>query len=702
MKKIIFFILFTIYFFKIKTQNVEYDSISVDEFVSKMNDVSYKVNDYKRIIKSLINSLNKFYIFVNITKSTLLNFEAVDLINELKSINVSKIKNYYEFYNTITNIISKSKDLHLSFMFYNFLNYSYLSPIEFNVKTVNKTNYLYFNISSIVKKTYNPFSPLLIIQLTKKEGLKILKINDEDPFDFIYKFYNKLLRDDHAVFSLNLKLISAGRIIFEFNKEKYKNFTILLEDNSLIKFDYKIIFPKKLKKEFKIFYEKEMKKYFETSSFIPTIFELEEKYNSIKNSENRFLQNTNWNISFENSLKLKVDEKNKVNVIYQSSFMFTSLPNAKKFLEQMNQILSSNKYPIIVIESYNSGGYVDIALLLQKILNYNLVSNRLKVTLGPNKKLNNIINKNMYFYNTETCNTNNIMKSKIYEDNFGNNITHYRTQFYLLYNTKKLYEQINSKTYERKPTEIIIFTDGFSYSATSVFIKDLHESGNAIIVGYNGIPNEKRKKEKFNGSQSPSMVITNYSTNFLLDDDIEILKYFNIYLAATFSPSYNDKYQNNSLLQIPREFTIELIDERSSIYGSYDDTRYDEFIEEGLRIFKHYNHSCNPNHTNLLYKSDCQFEDKHTHGGYLCGNNGNWSQICKPSYCDHGYYFDTYLKKCKKDQCYSTSILLIVLIIIGAIIIVGILIYCFWNWNKKRITNNDINGKLLPNNNTNE
>ncbi len=702
MKKIIFFILFTIYFFKIKTQNVEYDSISVDEFVSKMNDVSYKVNDYKRIIKSLINSLNKFYIFVNITKSTLLNFEAVDLINELKSINVSKIKNYYEFYNTITNIISKSKDLHLSLMFYNFLNYSYLSPIEFNVKTVNKTNYLYFNISSIVKKTYNPFSPLLIIQLTKKEGLKILKINDEDPFDFIYKFYNKLLRDDHAVFSLNLKLISAGRIIFEFNKEKYKNFTILLEDNSLIKFDYKIIFPKKLKKEFKIFYEKEMKKYFETSSFIPTIFELEEKYNSIKNSENRFLQNTNWNITFENSLKLKVDEKNKVNVIYQSSFMFTSLPNAKKFLEQMNQILSSNKYPIIVIESYNSGGYVDIALLLQKILNYNLVSNRLKVTLGPNKKLNNIINKNMYFYNTETCNTNNIMKSKIYEDNFGNNITHYRTQFYLLYNTKKLYEQINSKTYERKPTEIIIFTDGFSYSATSVFIKDLHESGNAIIVGYNGIPNEKRKKEKFNSSHSPSMVITNYSTNFLLDDDIEILKYFNIYLAAPFSPSYNDKYQNNSLLQIPREFTIELIDERSSIYGSYDDTRYDEFIEEGLRIFKHYNHSCNPNHTNLLYKSDCQFEDKHTHGGYLCGNNGNWSQICKPSYCDHGYYFDTYLKKCKKDQCYSTSILLIVLIIIGAIIIVGILIYCFWNWNKKRITNNDINGKLLPNNNTNE
>jgi hypothetical protein len=701
MKKIIFFILLIICFYKINSQNVLYDSISVDEFINKINDVSYDTEDYNRIIISLINSLTKYYIFVNITKNPPINIKAVDLINELKSINVSDIKDYLEFYNVIQNIMLKAKDLHLMLIFSNLLVYNYLSPVEFNVKTLNETNYLYLKSSSMLK-IYNPFNKSLIKDIDEKKGLKILKINNQDPFDSIYNFYNQLLKDEHGSFSINLKLISAGNILFGFKKENFTNFSILFEDNSTIKFDYKMIFIKNVRKEFKIFYEKEIKKYYETSSFIPTIFELEEKYNSIKNSENRFLQNTNWNITFENSLKLKVDEKNKVNVIYQSSFMFTSLPNTKKFLEQMNQILSSNKYPIIVIESYNSGGYVDIALLLQKILNYNLVSNRLKVTLGPNKKLNNIINKNMYFYNTETCNTNNIMKSKIYEDNFGNNITHYRTQFYLLYNTKKLYEQINSKTYERKPTEIIIFTDGFSYSATSLFIKDLHESGNAIIVGYNGIPNEKRKKEKFNGSQSPSMVITNYSTNFLLDDDIEILKYFNIYLAATFSPSYNDKYQNDSLLQIPREFTIELIDERSSIYGSYDDTRYDEFIEEGLRIFKHYNHSCNPNHTNLLYKSDCQFEDKHTHGGYLCGNNGNWSQICKPSYCDHGYYFDTYLKKCKKDQCYSTSILLIVLIIIAAIIIVGILIYCFWNWNKKRITNNDINGKLLPNNNTNE
>ena len=35
----------------------------------------------------------------------------------------------------------------------------------------------------------------------------------------------------------------------------------------------------------------------------------------------------------------------------------------------------------------------------------------------------------------------------------------------------------------RKANEIVVFTDGYSYSTTSLFIKNLQESGNAIIVG---------------------------------------------------------------------------------------------------------------------------------------------------------------------------------------------------------------------------
>ena len=699
MKKIIFFILLIICFYKINSQNVLYDSISVDEFINKINDVSYDTEDYNRIIISLINSLTKYYIFVNITKNPPINIKAVDLINELKSINVSDIKDYLEFYNVIQNIMLKAKDLHLMLIFSNLLVYNYLSPVEFNVKTLNETNYLYLKSSSMLK-IYNPFNKSLIKDIDEKKGLKILKINNQDPFDSIYNFYNQLLKDEHGSFSINLKLISAGNILFGFKKENFTNFSILFEDNSIIKFDYKMIFVKNMRKEFKFFYEKEIKKYYETSSFIPTIFEIEQKYNSLKkNSENRFLQNSLWDISLENIMYFKVDDINKVNVIYQNSFMPSSLHDAKNFLNEIAEKLSSNKYPIIVIESYNNGGYVELSLLLQKVLNYNLISNRLKQSFGTNQNLNKILDYQLELYNTETCKTEKLLKDKIYEDNFGNNVKHYRTQFYLFYNTKKLFNQISSKTYERKPTEIIIFTDGFSYSAASIFIKDLQESGNAIIVGYNGIPNEKRKKDKFNASQSPSMVIGNFSQILFNDDDLATLSYYKLCLGAPFSPSYNDKYQNDSILQVPREFTIELIDERSSIYGSYDDSRYDEFIQEGLKIFNKYKNSCNPNNTNLLYKSDCTIGDNFTHGGYECGSNGNWSNVCKPFYCDKGYYFDNYMKKCKKDLCYQIDTIVIVLLFIFAVIIVCIITYCIWNCYRQKNLRNKITGPLILNDN---
>ena len=703
MKNIIFFIFLTICFYKIKSQNVEYGSLSVDEFVSTINDNTYTTKDYSEIIKSLINSLQKYYIFLNITKNPPINIEAVDLVGELKSIDVSKIKSFYHFFISIQNILSKAKDLHLSFIFNSLLNYAYVSPVEYNIKTVNDQNYLYFNLSTIIKKRiHNLFDLTLITQIIKKEGLKIVKINGQDPFDFIYNFNNKLLKDDHAVFSMNLQMITAGNVMLGFNKEKFKNFIITLEDNTSIKFNYKIIYPKNVKKEFQLFYEKEIKKYYELSLYIPTIFEIEEKYNSLQNKENRFLQNIKWDLIFEDSLKLKVDKKNEVNVIYQNTFMFaSSLSECKTFFDKMIAKLSSNKYPIIVIESFNSGGYVELALLLQKVLNYNLVSSRFKITVGANDELNKFIDKNFDAFDIETCERDKLSNSKIFEDNFGNNVTHYRTKFYLGYNTKKLFNQIESDTYERKPTDIIIFTDGFSYSATSIFIKDLYESGNAIIVGYNGIPNQKRKKEKFNASQSPSMVLGNFSQFFLLDDkDIATLHHYNIFFGTPFSPSYNDKYQNDSTLQIPREFTIELIDERSNIYGRYEDSRYEEFVKEGLRIFKKYTNSCNPNNTNLLYKSDCKFEDKHTHGGYLCGSNGNWTNICKPSYCDKGYYFDTYLKKCKEDKCYSISVLFIVLIILLVVILVLFLVYRCWKCNKSDSFNTDMTGRLFPSTNT--
>ena len=91
-----------------------------------------------------------------------------------------------------------------------------------------------------------------------------------------------------------------------------------------------------------------------------------------------------------------------------------------------------------------------------------------------------------YIINIGNCKREKLMSDNlIYEDNF-NNVIFKRTKFFYtfnLYETQFLLKDYKHK--DRKTTNILIFTDGYSFSATSYFIKDLQESGNAIIVGYN-------------------------------------------------------------------------------------------------------------------------------------------------------------------------------------------------------------------------
>ena len=163
---------------------------------------------------------------------------------------------------------------------------------------------------------------------------------------------------------------------------------------------------------------------------------------------------------------------------------------------------SQNTYPIIVIEDYNLGGTVIYSSILQKVLNYKSAKRRVVVSTKLNEINKEILNQELV-HNIKTCE-----EERIYQDNVKySELYNTMTNFYLLFDT---YKDINEplKKYnhsDRKPTDIIVFTDGYSFSVTSSFIKDLQETGNAIIVGYNGIPSEKRKKEKFNASQSPTI-----------------------------------------------------------------------------------------------------------------------------------------------------------------------------------------------------
>ncbi len=59
--KIFFVIIFTLYFDRTNSQ-VQFEFLSVDDFINKMKDIQYKTEDYNNIIKHIRESLSKYYV----------------------------------------------------------------------------------------------------------------------------------------------------------------------------------------------------------------------------------------------------------------------------------------------------------------------------------------------------------------------------------------------------------------------------------------------------------------------------------------------------------------------------------------------------------------------------------------------------------------------------------------------------------------
>ena len=174
----------------------------------------------------------------------------------------------------------------------------------------------------------------------------------------------------------------------------------------------------------------------------------------------------------------------------------------------------------------------------------------------------------------------------------------------------------------KKPTDIIIFTDGFSFSATSLFIKGFQKTGGAITVGFNGNP--QLSDDLFDASQSPTN-IQDFKESVYYQNLIELGFYVK---SISASESFGDNYMEKN--SIPLEYDFDPVDERVDIYNEYSDEIYQSFIDKGKEIFKKYNQDkkCNKKNKKLLYdnndeKTCYKFdEDQHAHGGYQCNDYG--------------------------------------------------------------------------------
>ena len=354
--------------------------------------------------------------------------------------------------------------------------------------------------------------------------------------------------------------------------------------------------------------------------------------------------NIKWKYSTKGGqIKCRRDDINKVNVIVQNSFVIEEYD----FLSFFNKCIKefNKNYPIILIESRNGGGYGMLAQIMNQFLQPRIAIKEYEARKIPD------LSAELYRFSVKG----------IFDDEYGK-IEHKRTEAFpslQIHEMKSLINKRRELIYRDdkiwNPTDIIVFTDAFSFSATSILIKGFQKTGGAITVGYFGNPKIKGT-EDFDGSQSDSEVLNNQKDkdeDFLvrffqkqkeftqLDIYQNLERYGFIINSITYGETY-EFYQKNVKGQIPQEYTFNEVDKRVDIYSEYSDDIYQDFIKEGNTIHKYFKTNCNSkNKRLLLFNQNCKY------GGYECDYDNRWSKTCKQNYCsDLEYYFDHNINKC--------------------------------------------------------
>lgn len=582
---------------------------------------------YMNNIISNLTSLLEGYVYLDIVKNPPNSkHQKINLIEELRKINISSNKPFYEFFREIRRVIGSVKDVHLAIMPLNnqALNYTACIPFSFEIKADENNEYqINMRNSSHCNFKYNNTNISYFINNAIENKTKIISINNQNTFDFFQNFGTEYfdLKNDHSRFTLMLQYISNIPLIFLPFNESELILNIKLSNGQEESIPYFI--------------------------YLSPILDFDNKNDYIK---------LDWNYTTK-GFRCRVDQKNQLNVFYQNTFILGD--DIKDIIFNCSKLFHENNYSIIGIESRNEGGMGTIATYLQQLLQPKICTNKMLYSMRKNDLLKDhfetIKNTSLDF---ETC-----KQPESYDklflnkaDDYSENITYSRTKILdeitldmkndLHLKRKELIDTKNTK----KPTNIIIFTDYHSISATSIFIKGFQQTGGAIIAGYFGNP---KNKEGTKDASVSSSGIFNYDKSSYYNN----LASNGFLMTMTGTEFYYYDYQKEN--PIPQEYISIPVDEQVDIYEDYNDGMYDKFINASMQIFEKYKNKCNPNNNLLLLEDPiCSNLAEHTHGGHPCGKNGEWDldkSHCQAFYCDMGYYYDTYQKKCILDICTKSS-----------------------------------------------
>ena len=693
MKFVIYIIFLNLLIFPVASQELDY-SYSPEEVINYINDINrdnYNKEDFENIIENIINTFRDAYTFYEIS----LNppqpsfeedyFKAVDIYNSLKDFKeqITDDMEVYDFYRGIISRLSELKDCHI-LINWNILEldeFTITSPFEFEIREDEEDNgRIKMYVNCVTEKD---FYEDIMGQCIQNQDSPILKINDLDPFDYINNFGGKIMstKNVHGTFSfkynnnydvllsnypLSLEELNYLKIQFITGEEISTSYS--LESNLEISEEIR-----EERRNLRNLNNKNISSNLSKSENKSRIFNKKNKFKNKKIKKRRKLQDDiNWYLD-KDIIKCKVDDNYEINLYYISSF----LDEDKIFIdtiEECYKLFDNNKYPIIVINDLNDGGYVYLSQIflgiLSPLMSIDIYKGRMRIT-DSFKDTEEI----KYYIETNLTSSENCLHTN-YEELLTNKITaeygsnkEYLTQLFFI-NNITIHNQIETfrrnMVNKRKPTEILVYTDGYSFSAASLFLNYLQRSGGGIIASYMGNPNLINDKP-FDISQSPSPIFNskilkifseNYNNLLSLNERNEIEDEDEWEIEM---PGIQTFYNNSKVNLSALEYEVTLPDENSQIYQIFDAETYNKFLSKSKEIFEKYKTKCNPNNTYLVKVSeecDNKFSNSYTHGGYKCGEDGNWSDECIPTYCDPGYFFHKVKNKCVKDICSSIPVTL--------------------------------------------
>ena len=654
-------------------------------------------------------------------------FPKIDFNSLFKDIK-TKNTNYFDFSRKFISEVYKLNDLHTQPYFDRIPvgYYSYICPIKLSTRIDNKTNTpkMYGNFIAspdnyILFKNYKK----VVDAIQNNLDTPIKTINKKDPFTFIQTFAGIKLRSKHATYVFNQATYTGNNFYIPVGMEDLSNFTVEYENGQKFVTDYIIQNNTKIKNNMKFYKNKEDNEKFlsylsnnkinlnhllsnEYNSFLfpfqfknldDIILDFEEKY-GIKN-KNIFLSTINseekvnaieWKynyISKENPnnivFQCRIDETNHVNVMKINNF--GSPLDSKDSLdvaEKCANLFDENEYRIVIIFPRNGGGNPVVGYNIIELLSpYILTRNTLRIKKDVN--MTQFIELYNSFELFEELNSTNKVNGSYFKDGFvnetyGNKIEEFSKPFVWRVNQKKIEEIKKKLKHKRRPDEIVILTDGFALSAASIFMKSAYKSGAGIIIGYNGNPN--LPDNIFDISQSPSAVLGVQNYKNIYPEIFEKTARDLIGLASITCIASFHEFQES---HIPQEYDVQIPDKRIKIFHPYDDSYYQTFIEESIKVLDYYKENCNPKNKFFVKLSDeCKF-DNHLHGGFRCGSDSKWNKSdCVPSYCDSGYYYNRIANSCivyplDKDNKTWIYIVIGVSAAVVIIIIVVLIIICY-------------------------